>query len=94
MKPLTSYQFKLKAGRVHGLRYVYDLVDYKGSKVKVTIVCPLHGAFKQLPADHLRGYGCQACRTGKPPQPAGGPSGAGFGSDTGAVSGTSSKPMA
>ena len=62
MRLLTSYQFRQKAGRTHGLRYVYDLVDYKGSKSKVLIICPIHGVFQQVAADHLRGYGCDACR--------------------------------
>ena len=62
MRLLTSYQFRQKAGRTHGLRYVYDLVDYKGSKSKVLIICPIHGVFQQIAADHLRGYGCDDCR--------------------------------
>lgn len=92
MRPMSLYQFKMRAGRIHGLRYIYDLVDYQGSKVKVSIICPLHGVFQQLPSDHLRGYGCQACRTHKPPQAGGlvcGP-----GTFSGTVSGTGSKPIA
>lgn len=48
---------------VHGNRYNYSKVDYKGSKVKVTILCRKHGAFQQDIGAHLRGYGCRKCGT-------------------------------
>lgn len=104
MRLLTSYQFRQKAGRKHGLRYIYDLVVYQGSKSKVTIICPVHGEFQQIAADHLRGYGCNQCRTrqvlpnttgelgGSDGGSAGGSSGTGSGGagSTGGVTGGSS----
>uniref|UniRef100_A0AAU7PHZ9 CapR homology domain-containing protein n=1 Tax=Salmonella phage SalP219 TaxID=3158864 RepID=A0AAU7PHZ9_9CAUD len=46
---------------VHGEKYDYSLVDYRGTVRKVTIVCKTHGPFKQTPATHLRGCGCPRC---------------------------------
>ena len=47
--------------KVHGDRYDYSKVDYKGSREKVTIVCGEHGEFLQTPKVHKRGHGCQKC---------------------------------
>lgn len=46
---------------VHGNRYGYDRVVYKGYIKKVEITCELHGSFFQTPASHLQGAGCTAC---------------------------------
>ena len=35
--------------------------SYKTNKIPMTIVCPKHGAFKQAPGDHLKGWGCSKC---------------------------------
>lgn len=53
--------FEEKAREVHGDRYDYSKVDYKGSHTNVTIICREHGVFEQLPANHLRGSGCPNC---------------------------------
>jgi len=53
--------FILKASVVHNNKYTYSLVDYKHSKVKVNILCPVHGLFRQRPNDHLMGHGCSKC---------------------------------
>lgn len=45
----------------HGHKYDYSLVEYKGSKRKVKIICPIHGVFEQLLFDHRRGFGCRLC---------------------------------
>lgn len=57
----TTEEFIDKANLVHCNKYAYDLVDYKGNKVKVTITCPIHGNFLQAPSDHLAGKGCMEC---------------------------------
>lgn len=44
----------------HGLKYDYQLVNYKNTSTKVKIMCPIHGVFEQRPNDHLR-YGCEKC---------------------------------
>ena len=50
-----------KAKQVHGDKYDYSKVEYKNSKTKVCVICPIHGEFWQLAADHLRGCGCWVC---------------------------------
>ncbi len=46
---------------VHGNKYGYKLVEYKGVEVKVKIQCPIHGEFEQLPSSHKSGNGCPSC---------------------------------
>jgi hypothetical protein len=54
-------RFVEDARRAHGDRYDYSQVEYVNALTKVTIVCPDHGAFQQLPAAHIRDIGCAAC---------------------------------
>lgn len=49
------------AREVHGVKYDYSKVNYKGTKTKVTIICPKHGEFEQTPYRHLKGQGCIKC---------------------------------
>lgn len=46
-----------------GTFYSYDMVpETVGSfKSKISIICSIHGEFKQLVGDHIRGHGCKAC---------------------------------
>ena len=53
--------FIKKARSVHGDRYDYSKSLYLGSREKIEIICPLHGAFFQLPTNHLSGKGCRVC---------------------------------
>lgn len=46
---------------VHGERYDYSLVEYKGNKQRIKIVCPDHGEFEQIASDHLNGSVCPKC---------------------------------
>lgn len=46
---------------VHGERYSYGRVEYVNNSTKVSIVCPVHGAFQQTPGNHLAGKGCRKC---------------------------------
>lgn len=47
---------------VHGDRYDYSKVTYTNMKTDITIICPIHGAFKQLPETHLTSkIGCSSC---------------------------------
>lgn len=48
---------------VHGSKYDYSIVEYKGSLVPVNIICKKHGIFKQDPKSHIRGHGCSKCMT-------------------------------
>lgn len=60
----TTYWTK-QASKVHNNKYDYSLVDYTHSKIPITIVCPIHGPFKQLPNTHLNGAGCKHCGNNK-----------------------------
>jgi hypothetical protein len=62
MRKLTCHEFINKSVIVHGNKYDYSLVNYRGSKIKVTIVCPNHGEFEQKPNNHLMNHGCVKCR--------------------------------
>jgi hypothetical protein len=58
---LTTEEFITKASGVHRDRYDYSKVVYQNAKLKVTIICPVHGEFRQSPDVHLRGSGCRKC---------------------------------
>lgn len=60
-KANTTEQFIESARKVHGDRYDYSLVEYKDSKTKVKIICPIHGVFEQIPYNHLSGSICPIC---------------------------------
>jgi hypothetical protein len=53
--------FVLKANKRHNNKYTYDLENYTGLKSLVSINCPNHGWFLQLPSIHLMGHGCRDC---------------------------------
>lgn len=62
---VTKEMFIERARKFHGDKYDYSKVVYKGDKVKVCIICPIHGEFWQLPHNHLNivrgGCGCPKC---------------------------------
>jgi hypothetical protein len=60
-KRLTTVEFIERAKKIHGDKYDYSKVEYKGSDTKVTIICPEHGEFQQRAIDHSRGSGCSGC---------------------------------
>ena len=53
--------FAIRASSIHNNKYDYSLVDYKKSKTKVKIICPVHGVFEQRPDNHYHGQGCPNC---------------------------------
>lgn len=61
----TTEEWKELAAQTHSNVYSYPLTDYQGNKRKVTITCPIHGAFKQIAGQHIRGSGCPRCAIGK-----------------------------
>lgn len=68
----TRDEFIGKSVDIHGNKYDYSLVDYFNSQTKVTIVCPVHGEFRQVPNSHLSGNGCSSCgKYGYQPQNSG-----------------------
>lgn len=57
-------EFVEKANAVYNSNYDYTLVRYVRSNVKVCIICPHHGIFRQTPSQHLLGSGCPYCKKG------------------------------
>lgn len=57
----STESFIKEAKKIHGDKYNYSKVEYKGSKDKVCIICPEHGEFWQTPNKHLSGQGCPKC---------------------------------
>jgi Zn ribbon nucleic-acid-binding protein len=57
----TKETFIEKARKVHGDKYDYSKVKYVNGKTKVTIICPEHGEFEQMPSSHIKGHGCVKC---------------------------------
>jgi hypothetical protein len=49
------------ANIVHNNKYDYSLTNCLGNSHKLTITCPIHGIFRQLPRKHLLGQGCPKC---------------------------------
>ena len=57
----TRHEFIRKSRTVHDRDYDYDLVKYVNANTRVVIVCKIHGPFKQTPASHMDGHGCNLC---------------------------------
>jgi len=54
-------KFTELANKIHHNKYKYSS-EYKNNKTKVKIICPVHGEFEQLPANHLYNKnGCPKC---------------------------------
>jgi hypothetical protein len=58
---MNTVEWIAKAILVHGIRYDYSLVDYRGADKKVEIVCHEHKSFWQNPYNHLAKNGCPKC---------------------------------
>jgi hypothetical protein len=58
---LNTTDFINNAILVHGDKYDYSKVDYKGNKKFVIIICKKHGEFTQIPCGHLNKQGCPKC---------------------------------
>lgn len=50
-----------KAKEIHGNKFDYSKSVYVKSDAPITIICPIHGEFLQLPYEHLSGKGCKYC---------------------------------
>lgn len=55
---VTLEGFIRRARARHGEQYDYSRVEYRNTKTKVEIVCPVHGSFFQSPEKHMAGAGC------------------------------------
>jgi len=65
MKKDTLDIFIEKANKIHSNKYNYSKTEYLNSRTKITITCPIHGDFYQLPSSHLRNRGCNLCGINK-----------------------------
>ena len=57
----TNEDFVEKAKEIHGDKYDYSEVEYKGTNTRVKLFCSKHGQFLQSPNSHLIGHGCMKC---------------------------------
>lgn len=62
----TTDEFIAKAREVHGDKFDYSKSKYIARTKKLTIICPVHGEFRQRPSCHLKGNGCYQCCLSKP----------------------------
>jgi len=53
--------FIINSNHIHNNKYDYSKTIYRGSHIKVKIICPKHGVFEQTPDSHLHGRGCPRC---------------------------------
>lgn len=60
-KRLKRQEFVGRSEAIHGDQYDYSLVEYRDIATKVTIICPIHGPFRQSPSGHMNGRGCAEC---------------------------------
>ena len=60
---LTSFEtFLEQAKEIHGEKYDYSKTEWKNTRTKITIICPIHGEFEQVPQNHIRlKCGCRKC---------------------------------
>lgn len=56
----SNESWKKEASLLFNNKYEY-IEEYISSHVHISIKCPIHGIFKQTPANHLSGRGCKQC---------------------------------
>lgn len=54
-----------RAKAVHGEKYDYSLVRYRGASNRITLICKKHGNFELTPTSLLSGKGCPFCATNR-----------------------------
>jgi hypothetical protein len=64
-KKNTVDYFIQKSNEVHKNYYNYSMVKYINNRTKITIICPEHGNFEQIPNSHILGNGCRKCSSDK-----------------------------
>jgi len=62
-KNITTSDIINKAKEKHKNKYDYSLVEYINSHTKISIICPIHGLFKQYSYHHIIGCGCPKCNS-------------------------------
>lgn len=64
MVRITTEEFIRRAREVHGSRYNYSKVTYEHSRIKVKVICNIHGVFEIAPHNHIScKSGCRLCST-------------------------------
>ena len=59
----SAANFISLANEIHHNKYDYSLMQYVNRSSPVSIVCPKHGPFVQVPKNHLHGSGCPMCNS-------------------------------
>ena len=57
----STEDFIKQSNIVHHYKYDYSKAVYINSKTPLTVICPEHGEFLQIPLVHLKGFGCPKC---------------------------------
>lgn len=62
-KRLTPQEVLSRSMKKHKSKYLYPKIneEYTGYNSKITIICPVHGEFKQISGIHMSGCGCPSC---------------------------------
>lgn len=61
----NTEEFIKKARKIHGDKYDYSEAEYSTQHTPLTIICPTHGRFRQLPSVHIFQHaGCPKCNGG------------------------------
>lgn len=66
-KKRTQEEFIKRANIIHNYFYDYNKSIYKGTDIKIIIICPIHGEFLQTPHHHLAKHGCKKCNYSNKP---------------------------
>jgi len=61
MRKLTEKEFIIRSKKLHCNKYNYELIHFINTRIKVKIICKIHGIFETRPSDHMRGVGCTKC---------------------------------
>jgi len=62
MKKLTQNQYIERFERIHNNFYEYiNFPNNYNQKTEISIICPIHGLFKQRIINHSNGMGCPTC---------------------------------
>jgi hypothetical protein len=66
MKKLNYKIVVEKSNNIHNNKYEYPFFNYVNSKMKIDIICPIHGKFTQHISDHIYNKaGCSKCKSCK-----------------------------
>lgn len=61
MTAMTQDEFIKRVTKLWSGKFDYSLTEYTGTKNKITIICPVHGQYRQKAAAHLIGKDCAKC---------------------------------